>query len=183
MFDGQSLGITPFTTAQAYPAKFMATHPDSQHVVANIPSTTYAQRETSARGRVDHLFSRSLHCVLVDDGGSYDISTAHGNMNAAQALAAKAAYTEARRAAGADYIVGLTISPAVILTDTEETARQAVNAALLADPEAYGYDEIVDVASIPELQDTGNLTYYFDGTHWTDTATTLVAQSLIDAGI
>lgn len=183
MFDGQSLGYTPFVLGQSYPYKFMATKADVRFAVANLPGTTYAERLPSIVGRVDNLFASGETAVLIDDGGTHDIESTRGNMTSAQALAAKAAYTAARRAAGADYIVGLTIPPSTTLTAGEETNRLAVNAALVADPAAYGYDEIVDVAAITQLQNANDAAYYYDGTHWTDAATTLVAQALVDAGI
>lgn len=185
MFDGQSLGLTPFTSSQAYPAKFMAAaHPELPYHVVNRAGTTYAQRTTDVAGRVDYQFATTPgRIVVIDDGGTYDIDTANGNLSAANVLAAKLAYTTARRAAGADYIVGLTIPPATILTAAEETTRQSVNSSLKASPVTYGYDKIVDVASIPQLTNAADTNYYYDGVHWTDAATTLVAQALVDAGI
>ena len=184
MFDGQSLGYTPFIAAQAYPAKFMAlAHPGVRHVVTNLPGTTYAQRDPGIKGRTDYLFDRAAQSVLIDDGGSYDIEDGFGNMTAAQILTTKSNYTAARRAAGADKIVGITIPPANILTGDEETIRQTVNVALLLNPATYGYDQIVDVGGVPALQNTADPAVYYDGVHWTNAATTIVAQTLADAGV
>lgn len=184
MFDGQSLGYTPWENEQTYPFKFMrSAHPDNRFFVCNRPGTTYATRDAYIASRVDHLFKLSKHCVLIDDGGSYEVDTANGNQNTAQTLATMAAYTAARRAAGADYIVRITIPPANIITAGEETTRQQVNAALVANPGAYGYDKVVDLRGIPELQLTNDVGWYYDGTHWTDAATTLVAKALRDAGV
>lgn len=158
-------------------------HPGLRHHVTNRAGTTYAQRNSDVLGRVDHLFATAPYTVLIDDGGSYDIEAGNGNMNATQALAAKAAYTAARRAAGADYIVGLTIPPATILTAGEETTRLAVNAAMKANPSAYGYNQVVDIAGIPQLQNPNDTNFYFDGVHWTTAGTSIVADALVAANI
>lgn len=184
-FDGQSLGYSPFVTEQAYPYKFMQTaRPGFKHLVANLPGTLYSERDPSLRGRLDWFLTTSPHVVLIDDGGTYDLDTGHGGSgNSATVLATKTAYTAARRAAGADYIVGLTIPPTGIITAGEETARLAVNAALVANPGTYGYDEIVNLGAIPQLTDWTNTAYFYDGTHYTDAATTLVANALAATGI
>lgn len=84
-------------------------------------------------------------------------------------------YNDGRRAAGADIIAMPTIVPAGTLTGPQNTQRLAFNAALLADPAAAGADIVVDVAGIPELQDTDDTDWYYDTLHFTTEAAALVA--------
>lgn len=178
MFDGQSLGNTPFFYPQTYPYKVGALL-GMKSVTCNNSGTTYAQRNVGISSRVDSVFGRSIRSVLFDDGGTYDIDTANGALDTAATLAAMQAYTAARKAAGADKLIRLSIPPALILTAGEEATRVAVNAALKANPQQYGYDQFIDLMEVPALTNPNDASMYFDGTHWTDAATTLVANKIV----
>lgn len=154
-------------------------HPDNRFAVCNNNGTTYAERDTSDEIRVDHQFANALTNTLFDDGGTYDIDQ---GASVASLKASKLAYCNQRRAGGADRIVGSTMPPTIIFDAAQEAVRVAHNAALLADPKGYGYDRIIDIAGIPELQNPNDAAYYFDGTHWTDAGTTLVAQKFAQSG-
>ena len=183
VFDGQSNVLYP-TIAQSYPTKFRAdAHPTNDLRHAAIGGTTYAEREVTAPDRVDWWMDTAADVVLVDDGMEEEL---RDGQDATFILNAISAYTTARRAARPDItIVGLTTPPATTAwwTAGQDTVRQTVNAAILANPATYGYDQVVDVAGIPELADPSNTTYFSDGIHFTDAATTLVAAELVEAGI
>lgn len=157
-----------------------AAHPTLPRRVANVGGTTYPERDDSVTTRVDWWMQAYDNVVLIDDGGTYDV---RDDLTTAQVLARKTAYTAARRAAGANVIVALTNPPATLFDGSDEIVRQEVNAALLEDPEAYGYDFAVDSGGAPELQNTADTTYYFDGIHFTDAGAAAYAQPLIDSGI
>lgn len=167
----------------AYPVVFMqAKHSSVRRRVANIGGTTYTDRAASVAGRVDYWASTYRRCVLIDDGGYEELKN---GLNAAAILAQKAAYTAARRATGQyDLIVGTTVTPSTNYWSAgQEAVRVAVNAALLADPQLYGYDLVANTAGHPNLADPANTTYYFDGTHLTAAGAVAYAQALVDSGV
>lgn len=181
VFDGQSNGLSPFTLSQSYPHKFRAqARPDAGLRVANIGSTTYAERTANATTRVDWWLTTAERTVWIDDGGEEELKD---GMDAENILAAMLNYATARRAAGADVLVALTTPPSNYWSAPQDAVRLEVNDDLLNNPEAFGYDYTVDIGSIPELQDPDDTDIYFDGVHYTDAATTIVAQALADAGL
>lgn len=172
-----------------YGPKFMAAkHPGVPYTVCNIGGTSYAFRDQTVVDRVDMWLRQHPDNVLIDDGGANEYGVIDNPpMTWQQVRDVKLAYTEARRAAGAQYIVGLTHTPGIDQIDTQfwfdapELAEMALgNAAMVADPESFGYDQVIDIASIPQLQDPTNTTYFYDGVHYADPAATLVANKVGD---
>lgn len=187
MFDGQSLGLAPLTFELGvdYPDVFMReAHPYLRKIVTNIGGTTYAERNATVADRVDRKIAMSEKPVLMDDGGYNEMRQ---NQTAAFILAEKAAYTAARRAAATHplKIVGLTLVKASTAwwSTVQDAQRVLVNNALKADPAAYGYDEIVDIASMPEMADPNNSTYFSDGIHWTIAGAEAVGEFVAASGV
>jgi hypothetical protein len=177
---------------QSYPLQFMAlAHPTLPYNVGNIGATSYATRELTAGSRIDTWLRANPNNVLVDDGGGNEYGVIDNPpMSWEQVRDIKLAYCEARRAAGAAKIVGLTHTPGIDdpgsefwFSATELAEILEGNANLVANPEAWGYDQVVDIASIPELQDPAQGAYYYDGVHFTQDASALVAQKLADENI
>jgi lysophospholipase L1-like esterase len=79
-----------------------------------------------------------------------------------------------RKAAGYTKVIALTVPPRSDLIAGNETKRQSLNTWLLAG--SSGADAIADVAAIPELQNTGNATYFADGVHYTNAGYAKVAE-------
>lgn len=181
----------------SYPVQFMAlAHPDLPYTVANVGGTHYTAGVTPSRGdtvdsRVDYWLAQYPDNILIDDGGGNELGvTTYPAQTAEEVLAIKRTYCEARRAAGAKRIIGVTMTPGIDLPDSEfwfaaaeleQLAR--LNDFLRDDPESGGYNKVVDIASIPQLQDPTNTTYFYDGIHYTAAAAALVAQKLADEGI
>lgn len=163
-----------------------AKHPGVPYSVCNIGGTSYAFRNTTVADRVDTWLRQHKNNVLVDDGGANEYGVIDNPpMTWEQVRDVKKAYTDARRAAGAEYIVGITLTPGIDQIDTSfwyeapELAEMAEgNAAMLADPASFGYDQVIDVASIPQLQDPTNTTYFYDGIHYTNATTDLIANKI-----
>ena len=77
----------------------------------------------------------------------------------------------------------MTLTPSANFTGPEEAERVAYNAALVADPGAYGLDSVVDIAAIDELTDPDDGTYFADATgHYTQAAADIIAAALAASG-
>lgn len=174
VFDGQSLIYAP-PTDRTWPDRYMADklyYAESFRV--GIQGTTFATRATTATTRVDPLLAPTdRRVVLISDGGTSDLLA---DLTSSQIITAMDSYHDARRTAGADYIAIPTVAPASTLTAGQETQRQALNAALIANPSAAGADEVVDLTGIAALQNPADTTYYYDGLHYTAVAAALVAD-------
>lgn len=181
MFDGQSLLLTP-SGGDLAPHQFRdGAHPDAKLTVASVPDTTFSERIATASWRVDHVPRQYATTILVTDGGTSDF---YDDLTAEEVLDDLTSYIAARRAAGFDTVHALTATPAANFTGTQESRRQAYNAALVSDPSAVGADSVIDVASIPELTDPDDGTYFADAIgHYTQAAADLIADALIEAGI
>jgi hypothetical protein len=101
---------------------------------------------------------------LVLFGGQADLQS---GASAATVMSWIVAYGDAARTAGFDYVIACTVPPAYIFTSGLETARQAFNGLLLADA-GSDFDAKVDIASVPQLDDSTDTTYYSDGLHFTN---------------
>jgi hypothetical protein len=113
-------------------------------------------------------------------GGTADLngtlSPFQAAANGATTLSREQAYADDARAAGFDYIINTTTTPASYLFGSKETERGNLRTALLAEPlypAVNGhFDAVVDLAGNPALQNVNDTTYYQDqgGTkvHWTD---------------
>lgn len=175
VFDGQSLIYAP-PTGLSWAKRYMVGklyYGESFRVA--VQGTTFAQRSTgsiNATTRVDPLLAATdRRVVLFSDGGTSDLLA---DLTSSQVVTAMDSYHDARRTAGADYIAIPTVVKAATMTAGQNTERLALNAALLADPASAGADKVVDIASIPELADPTNPTYYYDQLHFTDAAAELV---------
>lgn len=159
MFDGQSLNNAPFDAP--YPSQLGALlGPEYPVIICGRGGTTYAQRTTTAPGRVDYHFANATTNVLVDLGGQSDLLA---GLTGSQLLAAAEAYADARRAAGADLIVALTCPHSTSYTAGQNTQRATYNAGLLT---SAHFDAVVDIAADPAMADASDLTYWnADGLH------------------
>lgn len=181
IFDGQSFNYAPPDTEgpRTYPMLTWDRLPlGFAACVVGISGTSYATRATTVASRVDPLLHNGAPAVVVDAGGNTDLGA--DGLTAAQLLAASEAYADARRAAGADYIIELTVTPATALyTAGEDAQRLAYNAALLANANGK-FDAVVDQAGIPELADPADTDFYYDGLHLTTEGAELVAELAAD---
>lgn len=178
-FDGQSLNLAPFG-GLPFTTRAMGTAPMAAigWRVPAIQSTTYDQRAVGASSRVDQFVRESRHPILVDTAGTAEIDA---GLTAAQTLQEMKDYIGARRAAGFVYVVGLTVPAATLFDAAKTTQRLAYNALLTSGSAAGFYDAVVDIASIPELADPTNTTYFSDGIHFTAVAAQLVADLVAPA--
>lgn len=62
-------------------------------------------------------------------------------------------------------VIGFTLLPSTSVTGSEDVERLAHNADMTGAWGAAVFDQVLDVASIPELSNPANATYYADGTH------------------
>lgn len=174
MFDGQSLIYAP-VTSPSWPDRYMQGRTVSESFRVGIQGTTFATRATTATTRVDPLLAATdRRVVLVSDGGTSDLLA---DLTSTQVLAAMDSYHDARRTAGADLIAIPTVVKASTMTAGQDTQRQALNTALLADPTAAGADLVVDIAGLPDLADPTDTDWFYDGLHYTAAAAQLVADT------
>src|SRR5690606_17387894 len=143
-----------------------------------LPGTTYAQRTTNAATRVDPFVSNAARNVLIDIAGQSDLLN---SLTAEQLLVAAESYAADRRAAGFDRIVVTTVPS---MTDAwgwdanMEEQRVAYNDLLL---NSTAFDAVADIASIPELADPSDTTYFSDGLHPTPAGADLMAPVIAAA--
>lgn len=179
VFDGQSLNIVP-TVPLSFPTKVMATGiTGTTSTNAGITATTWLERQGDVTQRVDRfLLSCSGTKTLIDTAGTRNINQ---SMTAADIFAEASDYWQARRDAGFDQIIALTVSPTTdfgtapsakltILSAYNDLLRAAVGT------ELDGLTDLDDL--IPQLNNPNDATYYSDGTHYTDAATTLIAPEV-----
>jgi hypothetical protein len=177
VFDGQSNSLSP-TPDQSYAAKLMQLRwPSRIDHWANLAvgGSSFDQRNGWDPDRVDPWIARlGQPCaVLIQEGGPTDFAN---DLTAQQVLEANQRYTQARRAAGFDVIVGATTPPLGWITPAQDAQRRAYNDLLRRYWRQVGLDVLVDVAALPELQDVHDVQWFSDTTHFTDRASTRVAQ-------
>lgn len=179
VFDGQSFNYAPVSSAP-YPNLLLnMLEGQAFGVVVGKSGTTYAQRNTDVVTRTDSLFANSEMSVVLDVGGVSDLfSVADGGagLTAAQTLSAAQAYANNRKAAGADYVIGFTVTNSTQFANnaTANNNRVSYNNMLR---ESAVHDAIVDQAAFPEFQDPNDTAYFYDGLHPTAAGATLIAQA------
>lgn len=180
MLDGQSLVFAPSGVVAPNVATGLVAQLRSAYGLATpaISGTTYAQRAPTVVSRVDSLARNATRSILIDIGGTSDLL---GGMSAAALLATVEAYADARRAAGYERVIELTVPPTSLISGGAETQRQAYNAALLANANGK-FDAVVDVAGHPLLDDSSDVAYYSDALHWT-AAGAAVATGLVKTAV
>lgn len=171
VFDGQSLNNTPSAGVTSYPAQTMAGR-SVPWVNAAVSGQSFTTLATTAAIRTDYLVKQADSTVLVLCGGTSDILDGD---SAATVASDMAAYASARRSAGVDRVIATTITGNTAFTGPQESVRVAANALILADAT---YDAVVDLASVPELDDPADVTYYSDGLHWTTAGATAAAGAV-----
>jgi hypothetical protein len=177
VFDGQSNSLSP-TPDQSYAAKLMRMRwPDRmQHwALLAVGGTSFDQRAGWAPDRTDPEIARlGQPCaVLIQEGGPTDFAD---DLTAEQVLEANQRYTQGRRAAGFDVIVGATTPPLGWITTAQDAQRRAYNDLLRKYWRQVGLDALVDVAALPQLQDVKDERWFSDTTHFTDEASSVVAD-------
>jgi lysophospholipase L1-like esterase len=182
VFDGQSYNHAPFDGPRTFPNQLvyeLLPVGEFYHRVTAISNSSYTQRESTVAARVDATLRQAVKSVFIDTAGGSDLHTE--GKTAAQLLALVEANADARRAAGADVVIVLTIMKSIWFVGAGETVRQQYNALLLAN--AHGkFDAVVNVASASQFQDYTNMTYYqLDQLHPTVAGCTIYAQYVYDA--
>jgi hypothetical protein len=178
IFDGQSFTYAPadsLSLPQRVSALIQAPH---MMAATGISGTTYAQRAATVAARTDYHVRNAHTSVLTVISGQSDLL---GGMSADSLLATAEADASARLAAGFDAVVGVTI-PSMIeaweWTPDMEAERIAYNDLLM---ESDVFDVVADIASIPELADPADTTYFSDGLHPTAAGADLMAPVVVEA--
>jgi hypothetical protein len=138
-----------------------------------LSGTTFAQRAGSVAARTDQHVKNSEYRILCDFSGQSDLLA---SMSAEDLLAVAEANATARRAAGFDQIITTTVpsmTSAWNWTSPMETQRLAYNHLL---KQSNKFDSVADIASLPQLQDPSNTTYFSDGLHMTPAGADISAQ-------
>lgn len=127
---------------------------------------TFADFTSTVARTVDPHYAKfaPLNICLVW-GGTNDMLPTDGDLEAADTYAAAQTYCNARRAVGWDKILIFTATPRNTET-TYNTRRAAYNALLRAGYRNFA-DGLIDLTTVPELDDPSNATYFADGTHFT----------------
>lgn len=174
--DGQSLANTP-ASPTAFGILYASLDPvwwPSSHNAA-VNGSYYTERQNggslSAATRVDPHLSVYQN-VIVDVAGQSDLGPFGAPASAATVFARAAGYAAERRAAGWDLYCICTVPPSTFFTGDTEVQRLAYNT-LLRQDDGANFDVVADIASIPELANPSNGTYWSDGLHWTEAGATL----------
>jgi len=169
VFDGQSLNRVPVPD---YPALAMAGIRGAEAENVAVNGAAWNQLSEDVRTRRDPHAEEGF-AILVLVGGTSDVAsgddgpTIYGDM---------AAYATSAREAGFDQIIAATIQPATNTTPEEDAARSEANRLLLAD-DLGAFDEVVDLAGTPGLDDASGPAY-FDGVHPTQQGAQLMADAI-----
>lgn len=169
VFDGQSMNHIP--QSGPYPAAVM----DGLGVpwtISGVSGASWTTLASTVELRTHQYFKPYRNSILVLAGGSSDVSDSGDNDTGAQALADMEAYADAARAAGANYIIACTVTPANIMTGDGEAQRLILNTGILA---SNHWEAVVDVAAHPDLDNYSDTTYYSDGAHLTAAGVTVYA--------
>lgn len=180
VFDGQSLNniaagpelITPTAT---YPFRAMASRGLAWSNVAVDGESWTVLAATAATRLWPLLTGPETSSVLIMCGGTADLNLESDS--AATVYANMADYADAAKTAGADLVIGTTITPATPLTGPKETARTGANALLLADARG-SFDHVVDFAGTTGLDDHTSQFYAFDGIHLSWLGAQLAADTM-----
>ncbi len=178
-FDGNSLtsGLNTATPGFEYPTVVMEQSGMSGWDWDNfgVGARTGATQLVSIPWRVNPFFSGNQTAkVYVCWEIGNDIAGGASAATAAQNILDMCA---SAKAAGATHCIAVTAGPRLDLSgSTENTKRLAANAIVLAAVGTNGIDLVADVASIPQLQDYTDTTYFnADEIHYTDAGYALVA--------
>lgn len=192
IMDGQSLVNTPVGASTAFlqlVALLDDTYwPENEDVAVAVSGTYYYQRSNggtySATTRVDPYFSVTSTNVIVDLGGQSDlIPDGALHYTGPELLADVETYITQRKAVDPDLIyVVATVPPSSFFTGDSDDNRLDYNTLLTTDAYTPGLiDGVADIATITELQNPANATYFSDGLHWTATGAGLgVAKIKVD---
>lgn len=175
IFDGQSLNYSPMDRqGRTYPEQLLALlgpRVGLDGVVA-ISGTTYAQRSDSVASRVDALLPRAHRSMVLDLAGQSDLLN---KMSATDMYNTVTAYADARRRAGATFVVEFTVIPSTLYTPEENEQRLAFNKMLLRN-QGHHFAAVIDIAHRAEFADPANRTYLADGLHPTEAGAAVIAE-------
>jgi hypothetical protein len=183
VFDGQSLNNASSggaTSPNTFPYQTMAgLSKDLPWHNVGVNGTSWTVLQSSAARRSYALAEPYSKAVLVLTGGASDIANAQENNTAAEALADMEAYADAARAAGFDYIIASTVTPSAYFDAGDEAELLALNEGIR---NSDHWEDVADMAAVPELQDNTNLIYFWgDQTHFTDVGAAAAAVPVIEA--
>ena len=158
------------------PAKCMANLAGRSEVTA-IDGSSYAFRTRDVAERVDrHAEAVTGTKVLIDMACQQELSAGR---KAQDILAEMETYWSARKAAGYDLVVAVTVPDATMFTSAANRERAALNDMIRWSTVA---DAVADIAALAEMQDATNKTYFGDGIHITSATTTLI-EPVVTAAI
>ena len=151
VFDGQSLNRVPVPD---FPALVMKDFEgvDAENVAVNGYSWTLLA-ESAAKRRDPYAKG---FAVLVMVGGTSDVAAGDDGPTI---YADMRSYAESAREAGFDRVIAGTLQPAAGESAEQTAAREAANELILDDPDD-AFDEVVDLAGTPGLDDPTGPSYY-----------------------
>ena len=135
--------------------------------------------ERIAPAYIDALASALDVAVVVYEGGNH---IAQRTQSGAASFARHRAFCEARRAAGAAWIVLATLPArsASVMPAWWAGERDVFNA-LARETWREFADALVDLAALPEMQRADDARYFYDGVHTTREANEITARAFADA--
>jgi hypothetical protein len=174
VFDGQSNALSP-DWERSFGVKLIQHRwPSNPFKLTAVRGTTYLQRMETAPERVVVHAKMTPCTLLVRRGGESDMLNGAEATEIAQRVKT---YIAARRDAGFDVVVVPTIPPTTYATPANDQQRRLYNDLLRRSFRSLGIDVLVDLAAIPELQDPTDARWFYDGAHYTDEGSSLVADA------
>lgn len=138
-----------------------------------VGGTTYPDRLATAPHKIDGQLRAHTDATIIDNGGYSDIED--DAVSAATLLTRHQTYVAARKAAGCSRYVASTLPDNTTLSAPEKVVMEDFNDLLRA---ADHYDDLVDLAAVPELSDASNTTYFSDGLHFTAAGAAIAADAI-----
>ena len=135
-----------------------------------VSGTSYAERSVSVAERVDALYRKDRRSTVLDLAGQSDLLA---GLSGIELFDVVTAYGDARRAAGATFVVEFTITPWELYSAAEDRQRLAYNALLVANV-GNQIDLVIDLAGRSEFANAAN-SFYLVGGHPTLAAVTVIA--------
>lgn len=176
VFDGQSMNLVG-----DYPSKLMATQPGMPFANVSIGGRSWTELAATAPERLHGLADSGQTTVLIMNGGTRDLF--YEGDDGPTLYADERSYAELARAAGFDYIIGTTTTPAEAFSLRVDARRRAANA-LLVENEEEVFDGIVDfdadLRPALSLHDSDDAAAYPDGVHWSPEAAQAAAALVED---
>jgi len=149
VFDGQSLNNVQ---TPDFPALAMAgLHVDGVNVAVN--GRSWEQLAVDAKARRDQ-YARKGYAILVLVGGTSNVTGGEDGPTIHERMAT---YADSARKAGFRYVIATTIQPSSGESPAENKAREEANRLILDDDDAF--DEVVDLAGTPGLDDPAGPSY------------------------